>query len=58
LMFGVQVSSFGFKRDPQREAAFLKELVRFTASGLASPPATTGAQLARLRPPAQRKRPA
>lgn len=58
LMFGVQVSAIKIKRDPGREAAFLKELVRFTASGLASPPATTGAQLARLRPPVQRKRPA
>ncbi len=56
LMFGVQMSAIRIKRDPKREAAFLKELVRFTASGLASPPATQGAELARLRPPAQRKR--
>jgi AcrR family transcriptional regulator len=56
LMFGVQVSAIKIKRDPKREAAFLKELVRFTASGLASPPATLGAELARLRPPPHRKR--
>ncbi len=56
LMFGVQMSSLKIKRDPKREATFLKELVRFTASGLASPPATLGAELARLRPPANRKR--
>jgi AcrR family transcriptional regulator len=56
LMFGVQMSGFKFKRDSKREAAFLKELVRFTASGLASPPATLGAELARLRPPPHRKR--
>ena len=55
LMFGVQMSAIKIKRDAQREAAFLKELVRFTASGLASRPATQGAELARLRPPAQRK---
>jgi AcrR family transcriptional regulator len=56
LMFGVQMSTIRVKRDPQREAAFLKELVRFTASGLASPPATQATELASLRPPAQRKR--
>ena len=56
LMFGVQVSAIRIKRDAKREAAFLKELVRFTASGLASPPATLGAELARLRPPELRKR--
>ncbi len=56
LMFGVQVSAIKIKRDARREAAFLKELVRFTASGLASPPATLGAELARLKPPANRKR--
>ncbi len=56
LMFGVQMSAIRIKRDAKREAAFLKELVRFTASGLASPPATQGVELARLRPPAQRKR--
>jgi AcrR family transcriptional regulator len=56
LMFGVQVSAIKIKRDAKREAAFLKELVRFTASGLASPPATLGAELARLRPPTHRKR--
>jgi AcrR family transcriptional regulator len=56
LMFGMQMSSIKMKRDPKREAAFLKELVRFTASGLASPAATHGAELARLRPPAHRKR--
>jgi AcrR family transcriptional regulator len=56
LMFGVQVSAIKMKRDAKREAAFLKELVRFTASGLASPPATLGAELARLRPPPHRKR--
>jgi AcrR family transcriptional regulator len=56
LMFGVQMSSMKLKRDPKREAAFLKELVRFTASGLASPAATHGAELARLRPPAHKKR--
>jgi AcrR family transcriptional regulator len=56
LMFGVQMSALKIKRDPRREAAFLKELVRFTASGLASAPATHGAELARLKPPAHRKR--
>ena len=56
LMFGVQMSSIKIKRDPKREAAFLKELVRFSASGLASPPATMGAELARLRPPTHPKR--
>lgn len=56
LMFGVQFSAIKIKRDAKREAVFLKELVRFTASGLASPPATLGAELARLRPPAHRKR--
>jgi hypothetical protein len=56
LMFGVQVSAIKIKRDAKRETAFLKELVRFTASGLASPPATLGAELARLRPPELRKR--
>ena len=56
LMFGVQVSAIKIKRDAKREAAFLKELVRFTASGLASPPATLGAELARLRPPEMRRR--
>ena len=56
LMFGVQMSAIRIKRDAKREAAFLKELVRFTASGLACPPATLGAELARLRPPARRKR--
>jgi AcrR family transcriptional regulator len=56
LMFGVQVSAIKIKRDAKREAAFLKELVRFTASGLASPPATLGAELARLRPPDLRRR--
>lgn len=56
LMFGVQMSAIKIKRDPKREAAFLKELVRFTASGLASAPATLGTELASLRPPAQRKR--
>jgi AcrR family transcriptional regulator len=56
LMFGVQMSAIEIKRDAKREAAFLKELVRFTASGLASPPATGGADLARLRPPGMRKR--
>jgi AcrR family transcriptional regulator len=56
LMFGVQMSALKVKRDPRRETAFLKELVRFTASGLASAPATFGAELARLRPPPHRKR--
>jgi len=56
LMFGVQMSAIKLKRDAKCEAAFLKELVRFTASGLASPPATLGAELARLRPPAHPKR--
>jgi AcrR family transcriptional regulator len=56
LMFGVQMSALKVKRDARRETAFLKELVRFTASGLASAPATCGAELARLRPPAHRKR--
>ena len=56
LMFGMQMSAIKIKRDAKREAAFLKELVRFTASGLASPPATQGVELASLRPPAQRKR--
>jgi len=56
LMFGVQMSALKVKRDPRREAAFLKELVRFTASGLASAPATVGAELARLKPPAHLKR--
>ncbi|HEX3838393.1 MAG TPA: TetR/AcrR family transcriptional regulator [Steroidobacteraceae bacterium] len=56
LMFGVQMSAFKVKREARREAAFLKELVRFTASGLASAPATLGAELARLRPPPHRKR--
>jgi AcrR family transcriptional regulator len=56
LMFGVQMSTLKFRRDARREAAFLKELVRFTASGLASPPATAGAELARLRPPDMRRR--
>jgi AcrR family transcriptional regulator len=56
LMFGVQMSALKIKRDRRREAAFLKELVRFTASGLASTPATVGNELARLRPPAIRKR--
>lgn len=56
LMFGVQMSALKVKRDARREAAFLKELVRFTASGLASPPASQGSELASLRPPAQRKR--
>jgi AcrR family transcriptional regulator len=56
LMFGVQMSALKVKRDARREAAFLKELVRFTASGLASAPATFGAELARLRPPVHRKR--
>ncbi len=56
LMFGMQMSSIRIKRDPKREAAILKELVRFAASGLASPPATLGAELARLRPPARRRR--
>ena len=56
LMFGVQVSAIKIKRDAKRESAFLKELVRFTASGLASPPATLGAELARLRPPELRRR--
>jgi AcrR family transcriptional regulator len=56
LMFGVQMSSLKINRDPKREAVFLKELVRFTASGLASPPATLGAELARLRPTVHRKR--
>lgn len=55
LMFGVQMSAIESKRDAKREAAFLKELVRFTASGLASAPATGGADLARLRPPGMRK---
>ena len=56
LMFGVQTSAIKIKRDPKREAAYLKELVRFSASGLASPPATQGVELARLRPPAHLKR--
>ena len=56
LMFGVQMSAIKIKRDARRETAFLKELVRFTASGLASAPATLGAELASLRPPPQRKR--
>lgn len=56
LMFGVQFSAIKIKRDPKREAVFLKELVRFTASGLASPPATPASELIRLRPPAHRKR--
>lgn len=56
LMFGVQMSAIKIKRDAKRESAFLKELVRFTASGLASPPATLGAELARLRPPQLRRR--
>jgi AcrR family transcriptional regulator len=56
LMFGVQMSALKVKRDARREAAFLKELVRFTASGLASPPATLGAELARLRPPQMGRR--
>ena len=56
LMFGVQFSAIKIKRDPKREAAFLRELVRFTASGLASPPATAALDLARLRPPPHRKR--
>jgi len=51
LMFGVHMSAIKIRRDAKRETAFLKELVRFTASGLASPPATLGAELARLRPP-------
>jgi len=50
------MSAIKIKRDAQRESAFLKELVRFTASGLASPPASTTAELAKLRPPALRKR--
>jgi hypothetical protein len=50
------MSAIKFKRDPKREGAFLKELVRFTASGLASPPATQGTELATLRPPPYRKR--
>jgi AcrR family transcriptional regulator len=56
LMLGVQMSAVRIRRDAKREAAILKELVRFTASGLASPPATLGAELASLRPPALRKR--
>jgi predicted benzoate:H+ symporter BenE len=56
LMFGIQVSSMKIKRDARREAAFMKELVRFSASGLASPPTMTGGELARLRPPVRRKR--
>ena len=56
LMFGMQMSSIRIKRDGRRESAFLKELVRFTASGLASAPATLGSELARLRPPAIRKK--
>jgi Tetracyclin repressor-like, C-terminal domain len=56
LMFGVQVSAIRIRRDARREAAFLKALVRFTSSGLACPPATPGAELARLRPPVRRKR--
>jgi AcrR family transcriptional regulator len=57
LMFGVQMSAIRIKRDAKREAAYLKELVRFTASGLASPPATIAAERARLRAAAvQRKR--
>jgi AcrR family transcriptional regulator len=56
LMFGMQMSSIRIRRDARRETAFLKELVRFTASGLASAPATVGAELARLRPPALRSR--
>jgi AcrR family transcriptional regulator len=56
LMFGVQMSAIKIKRDPQREAAFLKELVRFSASGLASAPANQGAELAKLRPPRNAKR--
>jgi AcrR family transcriptional regulator len=56
LMFGVQFNAIKIKRDAKREAVFLKELVRFTASGLASPPSTVGAELARLRPPAHTKR--
>lgn len=56
LMFGVQFGTIKIKRDARREAAFLKELVRFTASGLASPPAITGAELSWLRPPGHRKR--
>jgi AcrR family transcriptional regulator len=56
LMFGVQVSAIKIKRDPKREAVFLKELVRFAASGLASAPATPASELMRLRPPAHRKR--
>jgi AcrR family transcriptional regulator len=56
LMFGVQFGAIKIKRDPKREAVFLKELVRFTASGLASAPATPVSELARLRPPLQRKR--
>jgi AcrR family transcriptional regulator len=56
LMFGVQFSAIKIKRDPKREAVFLKELVRFTASGLASAPATPASELARLRPPVHRRR--
>lgn len=56
LMFGMQMSSIKVRSDPKCEAAILKELVRFAASGLASPPATRGTELARLRPRAIRKR--
>lgn len=56
LMFGVQMSANRIPRDSKREAAFLKELVRFTSSGLASPPATLAAERARLRPAVHRKR--
>jgi len=56
LMFGVQMSAIKIRRDAKREAAFLKELVRFTASGLASPPAISAAEFASLRPPRLRTR--
>jgi AcrR family transcriptional regulator len=56
MMLGMQMSSIRMKRDPKREAAILKELVRFAASGLASPPATVGAELALVRPPVKTKR--
>jgi AcrR family transcriptional regulator len=56
LMFGMQMSSIKTKRNPKHDAAIVKELVRFAASGLASPPATSGAELARLRPRLKAKR--
>lgn len=48
MMVSMRVASLPRVRDAARERAILQELVRFAASGLASPAATSGAELAIL----------